>query len=206
MSNSSSAQLSLSQAVAEIENLPEVFQQAVQPFLWKCGDGPFILLPIAEIDSLLSCRLFDRCPPTCGLISQFKAVDIIDNCVKFGFAPPLHTTKQKLSAWCAENAASCFFSFFLSPSFKKARDNTYRYLKRKFDWDYTVHEKYPFGSSQPDLFFSFSVDSANSVNSSWHSDRKYYFPDDEITQLLTLYGHNRCLNGFTAIPLDDIDQ
>lgn len=69
-----------------------------------------------------------------------------------------------------------------SSQFKKAQRKVYSYLLRKFGWDYYLkgdmsEYRYPHGSEEG-------------------LSGLYWFPDDDITELLTKYGCNRCLTGF----------
>ena len=86
-----------------------------------------------------------------------------------------------------ENELPIIYVFTFSDIFTKGKRKVYTYLLRKFDWDkiFIVRENnsscevsYPHGAlfeTDPNIC---------------------YFPDDETTYLLTLYGCNRCLNGF----------
>lgn len=93
-------------------------------------------------------------------------------------------------------------AFIISENFRSSRRKAYIYLKRKFDWEYFTGGKYPYGSESGPMELKMSVGENGTVESEWNNDKKYYFPDDEITELLTLYGHNRCLNGFDLLPND----
>lgn len=57
---------------------------------------------------------------------------------------------------------------------------------------------YPYGAIPEDLSISISP---SGTTSSGNLDI-YHFPDDKITELLTQYGHNRCLGGFDASKQD----
>lgn len=80
------------------------------------------------------------------------------------------------------------------------------YLRRKLEWQsyYNEHMEllhYPYGAQFEGVSFSISIedDGQVSVKCSGSPD-VCHFPDDKITQLLTAYGHNRCLNGFIPQP------
>ena len=72
----------------------------------------------------------------------------------------------------------------------------YTYFLRKYEWEEAWGEdgffKIPHGSQCEDITLSLGLS-----GTSYSGDPDvYWFPDDEITQLLTEYGHNRCLNGY----------
>ena len=172
-------QITLEEAVGLLENLPNECQLFLKRYL-DGGDSVHSVEMSEAYEPLLSSELIQIAPPTIDSIYFYKASELIDICTSRGYSPPLHTTKKKLAAWCVENAPDCFFSFVFAPSFQKRQRTAYRYLHRKFDWNYyvnpnTMHEyRYPSGSE-------------NNM-----------FPDDAITALLNLYGHNRCINGYDS--------
>lgn len=94
----------------------------------------------------------------------------------------------------------------MHPDIDKSSYSLLVYLRRKLKWDcyYSGDMKplfYPAGAQFKDVSFTISVedDGQTSVKCSGNPDT-CYFPDDKITQLLTQYGHNRCLGGFIPQP------
>ena len=94
----------------------------------------------------------------------------------------------------------------MHPDIDKSSYSLLVYLRRKLGWDFYYNEdmeqlRYPAGAQFENISFSFSIedDGQVSVKCSGNPDI-CYFPDDKITQLLSTYGHNRCLNGFIPQP------
>lgn len=178
-------QISLEDAVAELENLSEQCQMILMPCLWNDGGALHICEQSEETEALRSCRLVVIKELTDAaediLSSNYRGKDIAEICERHGIKAPEHMSKRRLIEWSIENASNCFIAFAVSEEFRSSRRDTYIYLKRKYDWEYFTGGKYPYGST---------------------GTKKYYFPDDKITELLTLYGHNRCLNGFDLLPND----
>lgn len=164
--------------------------------------------------------LFSDCPlvitletPLQNKLLKMSKKDIVSALEKIGVEIPKKILKAELPQWCQENAPEVnnvitpTYDISLANSFHKAQRKTYTYLKRKYDWDCYYNENmdkkyFPYGSKQKDLVFSLSFN-GESVNTEMKMDEKYYFPDDDVTELLTLYHHNRCLNGFVEIDNPD---
>ena len=189
-------QFSLKEAVGELENLSEESQLTVKSFLYldATQHDKFPILAESVGDDLMGCKLLELTDSPITALQMFKRRDLIaalDKNQVTGFKRNMSTAA--LSQWCLDNVENVMgmipktYVFRFSDYFRKARRKTYSYLLRKFDWDEYLDEdmntvEYPHGAqfgSSPDIC---------------------YFPDDEITQLLTLYGHNRCLNGYHAVP------
>ena len=87
---------------------------------------------------------------------------------------------------------------------QKIMNQALTYLRRKYDLaTYTFTEsslgltvQYPSGALFEKPITRLFGDGVNKGET--HS-AMCHFPDDEVTELLTLYGHNRCLNGFNAV-------
>ena len=87
---------------------------------------------------------------------------------------------------------------------QKAMFQALTYLRRKFD-----SSTYAFTEGKHGLKVSYPSGAifdkpmttlfGDGVNKGETHSAMCHFPDDEVTELLTLYGHNRCLNGFNAI-------
>lgn len=107
-----------------------------------------------------------------------------------------------LIRWCLENIPDLWsviplaHAIRFSDQVQKSRHKLYTYLLRKYAWEEIWGENgvfmVPHGAKCEDVTLSISLDG---VSISGDSDT-YWFPDDEITQLLTEHGHNRCLNGY----------
>lgn len=178
-------QIQFEDAVAELENLTDTCQQLIKPYMWNDGGALHVLEQTGETESLNSCKLVEikdlDTDAEQVMSSLYRGKDLTEICGRHGIDAPEKMSKKRLIEWCIENARGCFIAFVFSGSFQKSRRDVYIYLKRKFDWEYFTGGKYPFGSD---------------------GGPKYYFPNDKITELLTLYGHNRCLNGFDLLPND----
>lgn len=122
--------------------------------------------------------------------------------------------KAELVRWCLSNVPDLetylperyFVSY--SPCFKKAIHKCIKYLRRKFEWDSFYIEDsdgmkkviYPHGAKFQDVEIHFGFSDAGKPGAYTTGNADIcYFPEDEITQLLTQYGHNRCQNGFKAV-------
>lgn len=198
-------QIPLCDAIAELENLTDECQQLIKPYLWNDGGVLHVFELTAKTEQLKSCKLIEirelDIDAEQTIASAYRGKDLVEICGRHGIQAPERMSKKRLVNWCVENAKSCFISFTFAAEYKKCLNGVFRYLRRKFDWDETIHNKYPWGSRQRDGSITLTV-SADGVTATSASDwdNRYYFPDDEITELLTLYGHNRCLGGFEALP------
>lgn len=204
-------QFTLEDAVAELENMTESAQWELEEIIkWSCADNPdkssaFPVLWNESNDCLSGCPLLVEIADPEVAIRLFKRnqiISILDAHGISGFKRNMGV--GNLIAWCFENIEqplSVFpkvMVFKISERFQKARKNVLIYLRRKFEWDFYYNDemqrmKFPYGSSAGDFTITISADgSKKCVDNS--SD--YFFPNDRITELLTLYGHNRCLNGY----------
>lgn len=199
-------QIPLEEAVAELENLTDDLQRSIMPCLWNDGGALHIREAGGDFEALRTCRLVEireiNADAATILSGQYRAKDIQDICARHDIQAPERISKKRLIEWCIENAADCFIAFVMSDGFRSSRRDAYIYLKRKYDWEYFTGGKYPFGSQEGAMDLKISIGENGKVENEWHIDRKYYFPDDQITDLLTIYGHNRCLNGFDLLPND----
>ena len=171
-------QITLETAVGELENLTDECQILLQSYMWNDNGSVHSVEMTDTYKPLLSCSLIEITRPTVDSIYRYKAQAMRDICVGRGYEPPLHISKKRLAEWCVDNAFDCFLSFVFAPSFKKQRNAVYKYLRRKFDWEYYVN---------PNTMREYRYPAGSENNK---------FPDDSITALLNLYGHNRCINGY----------
>ena len=137
------------------------------------------------------------------ILEHMSKIEIMGILKKIERIPPKNMKKEDLIPWCIENIADIqpglpeMVLMSISPFAKKVWRKLYTYLRRKYDWSscYIESEKkglqvilIPEGAGNE---YSVSIASKGEKTSC-------FFPDDEITNLLTLYGHNRCLNGFVV--------
>lgn len=91
----------------------------------------------------------------------------------------------------------------LHPDLDKSSYSLHVYLCRKFEWASYYNGNmervnYPYGAIPDDLSIFIS---SSGITSNENLDL-FHFPDDKITELLTQYGHNRCLGSFDASKQD----
>lgn len=208
-------QFTLEDVVAELENMTEIAQLKLEEIIkWSYADYPdkssaFPVLWNESNDSLSRCPLLVEIVDPEAAIRLFKRNQIISFLDEHGISGfKRNMSVKNLIAWCFENIEqplSIFpkvMVFKISERFQKARRDALIYLRRKFDWDFYYNGemqrmRFPHGSSAGDLIITISPDgSRNCANNSG----VYFFPNDRITELLTLYGHNRCLNGYHEQP------
>lgn len=209
-------QFTLCEVVELLEKITDKAQIILKNLLLENLHRNNLFITICKEDA----DLFSNCPlvtvietPLQNRLSKMNKGDIIAALEKIGVEAPKKILKAELPQWCQENAPeignviTLTYDISFVGSFKKSQRKTYTYLKRKFDWDCyyngNMEKKYfPYGSNQNDFVFSTNYD-GESVKSETKFDEKYYFPDDDVTELLTKYHHNRCLNGFVEIDNPD---
>lgn len=213
------SQFTLSQAVAELENLTDSAQYFIKDFLYQSlyHDVKELACPVQENDScLLQCPLLEATDSSQEALKYFKRNQIIQILDDHGITGFKRNMKHEaLIEWCIENIPDLWevfpkvYVFRFSAYFQTARRKVYTYLLRKYDWDAYYDGnmnriEYPHGAKFEDYIstYRYSSDGFVRIDQSGNPNM-CYFPDDEITALLTLYGHNRCLNGFLAIPQEE---
>lgn len=188
-------QVSLSEAIFEIEKLSDDQQKVISKMLYEIlyhGAAFVEVVQNSESEQLLSCPLIQQngTVDTLTVLLQMRKRDIVILLEKHGCKFDTKLKKADLAPWCLENAPEIqndlpvinLLSFV--EAFNKAQRKVYSYLLRKFDWDYGWEDgigeyRYPHGSECGE-------------------SELYWFPNDEITALLTKYGCNRCLDGYSA--------
>ena len=204
-------QFTLEDAVAELENMTKNAQRELEEIIkWSCDDNSdkssaFPVLWNESNDCLSRCPLLVEIADPEVAIRLFKRNQIISVLDAHGISGfKRNMGVGNLIAWCFENIEqplSIFpkvMVFKISERFQKARKNVLIYLRRKFEWDFYYNGemqrmRFPYGSSAGNLIITISPDGSRNCTD---NSGIYYFPDDRITELLTLYGHNRCLNGY----------
>lgn len=203
-------QIAFDDAVAELENLPDADQKVIKEFLYQHLYGD------ATEYSVLADKISDNLPK-CPLLEQIDAPNIAlqtlrrNQIIKALDAHDISGFKRNMSlkdlaAWCSENVSDIWdvfprvYVFRFSNSFQNSHRKVYSYLRRKYDWDYYYDEdmkkvRYPFGGKFADVCITFS----DGVKYQSGGSGICFFPDDDVTRLLTFYGHNRCLNGFDTL-------
>lgn len=207
-------QMPLEEAVAELENLTDEAQISVKEFLYESlygGKCEFPVLVNAQTAVLKSCDLLETVDSLNSALRVFKrnqTIKILDEHNIKGFKRKMK--RDDLISWCIENIPdpwSIFpevVVFRFSERFERARRTTYQYLLRKYDWDLYFDEnaeiiKIPHGAVLEGVTVNISPEGNSVVGG---NPSICNFPDDRITKLLTLYGHNRCLNGYDLTKQD----
>lgn len=206
-------QISLKEAVSQIENLSDKEQLLLKKFLYEnlYHNEKERVFSLSENPNIALCHLVStRALSPTELLALLKRAELFDLITKAGLICPLpkNSSKSNISAWCIENISniSDYFPTMLSmsfiPEFDSAKRRLYSYLLRKYDWDSYYDENmnkisYPHGAIFEDTEIIISHSSAGAITStSCGNPNVCHFPNDEITELLTIYGHNRCLHGF----------
>ncbi len=201
-------QFTLEDAVAELENLTEAAQRKLGEIIqWSNVDNAteFPILWDEAYASLSGCPLLIEVSNPKTAIKLFKRnqiISILDEHKISGFKRNMSV--DNLRAWCVEiieEPLSVFpkvMVFKISDRFQKARRSVLMYLRRKFEWEFYYNDemqriRYPYGSSAGNLTITVSSDRTAECTD---DSSIFFFLDDRITELLTLYGHNRCLNGY----------
>lgn len=209
-----SMQITLASAVSAVENLNDTDQCRIKDFLYESLYHDVTDFPVLanESDFLLHCSLLELVDTSestaLQLFKRNQIIAILDEHNIAGFKRNM--SLGNLISWCIENISDVWSVFprvyvlRFSSDFQKNRRGLYSYLLRKYDWDFYCDGemrrfRYPHGAKfeSVDITITIEPDGAHICNS-YGNPNMCHFPDDEITTLLTLYGHNRCLNGYTA--------
>ncbi len=202
------SQLTLSEAVSVLENLRDEEQKIIQHCLMCALHQKVTEFSVIIDDSnaaLRNCALLtpiDSFQIALRNLRRNQIMKILDGHGISGFKRNL--SLEHLIAWCIENSSdvesafSNIYTFRFSDDFQTAQKKVYSYLRRKYEWEFFYTEdmekiKYPRGAKFEDVTIDISSDGTTQLSGNPHI---CHFPNDEITRLLTLFGHNRCLNGF----------
>lgn len=195
-----SDQVSLRDAVSALENLDDPSQLFLKKILPLIGniEIPFVRerIPDAALCVLSFPYLSFSPVPASDIMDGMRKKDITAILDRLNIHPDGNLKKADLIPWCIQNVPLLAdelpkeFVIVCLPCFRKSVNKVYTYLRRKFDWndDYGV----PFGVILDD----FNVYALSDGTIEVGSQCGCRFPSDEITELLTLHGHNRCINGF----------
>lgn len=214
------SQITLKDAVAELEKLTDDAQHIVEGFLYAVLYREDKELHVLEetAQQFLKCSLFvlrDSDENKFLLLKRNQIQEILEQNGITGLKRNM--SKTNLIKWGLENVEGFedmlpkTYTFTFVDTFVDARRRVYSYLLRKYAWDMyydaEMNEiKYPHGAKFEDhqLITSLNCDD---LKLEWKGDSDVcYFPNDEITELLTAYGHNRCLNGYVARPQNRLTQ
>jgi hypothetical protein len=194
-------QITFAKAVAELEKLDDECQYFVKDFLYGNlyhQTNDLDIFVDAEVEPLSTCALMTwEVLSAEATLQSFRKKDIEYILLKNSLSFNKGLKKDDLIAFCVEKISNIndFFpqkaSLTFSQNFEKAKRRVYSYLLRKYDWDSYYNEDmqefvYPHGAKFGD-------------------SSECYFPNDEITNLLDLYGHNRCKDGFVPIERENCD-
>lgn len=205
-------QYTLNEVVELLERTTDRAQKIIKDFLYEnlYHKSLFITVCKEEADLFSDCSLVTILEtPLLNKLLKMSKRDIVAALGKIGVEAPKKILKAELPQWCQENAQKInnviptTYDISLVNSFDKARRKTYTYLKRKYEWDCYYNENmerkyFPYGSNQKDSVISLNLN-RESTNIGFTTDKKYYFPDDDVTKLLTKYHCNRCLNRFNEV-------
>ena len=209
-------QASVEDCIAVLEQLSVEAQLEIKQMLYSCTaskskprTSAYLCKKTSLIDELRKCPLLvENAFPASEILSSMKRDElnnVVDSC-GVPDPPKKKASKAIVSAWLLENVSNIsdflphYASFSFGSHFEKSQRSVYSYLLRKFDDDTLMLEDgsiilVPHGSNPPD--FTASVSLSSTTNIVHGNPDAYYFPNDKITALLTKYGCNRCLNGFT---------
>lgn len=202
------AEISLEEAVAELECLSDKAQIIVEGFLSESlhiRKTNFSILLNETCIELENCCLLKQLNSPATALQMFKRnqiIQMLDAHNITGFKRNL--SLDKLIEWCIENLSDIWqvfprvVVFCFIDQFKKSQRQVYSYLLRKYEWDSYFDGdmcavKYPHGAIFEGVTIHISLDGTRKVEG---NPNVCYFPDDKITKLLTQYGHNRCLEGY----------
>lgn len=209
------SQISLEKAVSILESLGEDAQKIIKDIIYETTYHKEIEVPIktcAASDELLCCPLVESSDNPVIALQALKRNEIVRILDALGIAGfKRNSSLKNLSSWCVENIPDVrdifpkIYVFRLSEQFESARRRVYTYLLRKFDWEIYVDEdmkeiQYPHGARFGDVMITTSIDGNVQQGGNLNV---CYFPDDEVTRLLTQYGYNRCLGGFDVSAQND---
>ena len=207
-------QISLADSVAVIETLSDDAQRQISKFLSVTSDKvvdhsmPVLVTDEAVIAELRNCPLLEERPVAPVVLPKMRRYELHELIARAGVAnpPSKNATTIATAQWVRENIPNvadylppcAAFSFI--PSFDKVQRKAYQYLLRKYDNDLIFSASgrevwVPHGSDTPECSVTISADGV-SIDTNGKNRTAYYFPDDEVTALLTKYDCNRCLNGF----------
>lgn len=190
------SQITLADAVAEIENFSDDCQLFIRDFYQMDS----VIFPVSENDQeLLTCTVLSESPlEPQTILEQMSKKEILSMLTNNGYSPAKNMLKKDLIQWSVENIADIkstlpnIVRLSISPYAHKIWRKLFTYLQRKYEWKHSYLE-----SEERGLEEIFIPEGSERIG-----PLTYSFPDDEITSLLNLYGHNRCLNGFVAHPQD----
>lgn len=206
-------QLFLEDAVSIIESLSENTQRQLMQMLGMTNfnisdrQNPYLFTDLSVIEDLRGCPLLEERPAAALILSQMKRADLNALIAQTGITnpPKKNASSSVLSQWLQDNVTNLtailppYVAFSFVPSFDRAQRSTYQYLLRKYESDSVFLPEgdiasVPHGSNPP--AFTISVSPSGVTSSVTGNPDAFYFPDDDITALLTKYGCNRCLGGF----------
>lgn len=192
-------QIPWKEAVAEIENLTENSQRTIQYFLYLelTHETEFAATLDMFGEELLLCSLVDSIDSPLTAIQAYRRKDIVSVLDENGITGfKRNLSIKNLAAWCLNNVPDVMKLFpnvrvfRFSDRFQSGHKKVYSYLLRKYSWDTYLDEVLKENRIPHGAIFSSADPSV------------CYFPDDDITELLTFFGCNRCLNGYRT----DIEQ
>lgn len=199
-------QIPFKDVVASLESLNERSQEKVMELLYRNFYEKTDVFYIQErcFGDLVESPLFTLVDSTPDNLlraySKDELLTLLQEKGLEGYRPNMRIAT--LIRWCLENIPNLWGvippaqAVRFSDQVQKSRRKLYTYLLRKYDWEEVWGEdgfvKVPHGSQCEDLVMSIGLDGVSFSG----SPDTYWFPDDEITDLLTKYGHNRCLNGY----------
>lgn len=204
-------QMTLPEVVAEIELLTEKQQKTICHILYEIlfHKADFVEIEQnAEISDLVNSPLILHVGSVDSLtiLNRMRKKDITALLDKHSSQYDVRLKKNDLALWCVENAPEIMtdipkveqLSFV--ETFRKAQRKVYSYLLRKYDWEYcfegNTEYRYPHGAIGEDVTMTFTMKDGERIVQHSGNPRCHWFPNDDITALLTQYGCNRCLNGF----------
>lgn len=184
-------QLSLQQAVAEVENFTDDAQLFISQHIFNNSDA-FTVIMTPEYSWLRECHLFVPLPVSVDSLKMLKSGEIKAALEAAGARDFPRKSKDAMIAWARDNCPEVVNILFSAQSTSRLRAAgrfLYIYLRWKYDWSEVQDDgplkglKYPRGAKCYDR----------------REPNIYYYPNTEIVDLLTLYKHNRCEGGFDVL-------
>lgn len=202
-----SDQVSLREAVSALENLDSPSQLFLKDVMSSVSDIGVASARVRMQDSARGAMSFPYLSflpvPAADIMKNMRKKDIISILEQLNAAPQNNLKKADLISWAVKFAPGLAdklpeeYDVSCLPCFRSVVKKTYIYLRRKYDWagyydENMEYHHFPFGAVPDD--WNIHVQPSGEVQCGFQCG--YRFPVDEITELLTLHGHNRCLNVF----------
>lgn len=209
--------VSIQDVVATLENYNDDVQHLILTIVRGIiSKSPIVECYVTENNSSVLTFPYLQFKPssTASIMHDYRKSDIILILEQQKALPEQKMQKADLIKYCESlgdglrNVLPKKYEVEAIPIFSKAIRKLENYLVRKYEW-----RKDTVLSSDESTFIKIWIPARSKPASELLDDyysggnELYYFPNDEITTLLTQYGMNRCVNGFvplTANPCETV--